>query len=84
MGILDYLSTDSRKKRALERAIKSANNKFKPKEYRQPALMEVIETAKAGNEDAITGLLSRFAVNASPSHAGDPLGRGTVVVVSAA
>ncbi|MCP4198663.1 MAG: hypothetical protein GY762_16070 [Proteobacteria bacterium] len=51
----------------MEKLIRSANNKYKPKDYRQPALSELIELARAGNGVAISGLLARFAVNAEPS-----------------
>lgn len=67
MGIFDFLSADKRAVRRLDRAVQNANNKFKPKDYRQIALHEVIEAAKSGNEVAINGLLSRFAVNAEPT-----------------
>ncbi len=67
MGLLDFLSSEKRKERRLERSINSANNKYKPKDYRQIALEEVIQEAKKSNERAISGLLSRFAVNAEPS-----------------
>lgn len=67
MGLLDYFSSDKRRARRVERAVRSANNKFKPKEYRQVALGEVIDEAKAGNEAAVTGLLARFLVNAEPT-----------------
>ncbi len=61
------MSSEKRRERHIERLVRSANNKYKPKEYRQPALSELIETAKVGNNEAITGLLARFAVNAEPS-----------------
>ncbi|MCP4604922.1 MAG: HEAT repeat domain-containing protein [Proteobacteria bacterium] len=67
MGILDFISSEKRKERRLERSIRGANSKFKPKDYRQIALTEVIEEAKRGNEVAVAGLLSRFAVNAEPT-----------------
>jgi hypothetical protein len=67
MGLFDFLSSEKRRGRRLERSIRSANNKYKPKEYRQVALNEVIVEAKKGNEAAITGLLERFAVNAEPT-----------------
>jgi hypothetical protein len=67
MGIFDYFSSEKRRERHVEKLVRSANNKYKPKEYRQPALSELIETARAGNSEAITGLLARFAVNAEPS-----------------
>ncbi len=67
MGFLDFLSSEKRSERSLERAIRSANNKFKPKDYRQPALSEVMDKARQGNEVAMAGLLARFAVNAEPS-----------------
>lgn len=67
MGLFDFLSSEKRKANAVERAIRSANNKFKPKDYRQIALREVIDAARAGNENAIAGLLARYNVNAEPS-----------------
>ena len=67
MGILDFISAEKRKEKRLERAIRSANNKFKPKDYRQVALSEVIESAKKGNQEAIAGLIARFGVNAEPT-----------------
>lgn len=67
MGLFDYLSSDKRRERRLERNIRSANNKFKPKDYRQPALDSVISEAREGNEVAISGLLARFSVFAEPS-----------------
>ena len=67
MGLLDFLSSEKRKASKLERAIRSANNKFKPKDNRQLALSDVIREAKHGNEIAIMGLLARFNVNAEPS-----------------
>ncbi len=67
MAIFDFLSSDKRRKRRLEREIKSANNKFKPKDYRQISLQNVIVEARAGNETAIHGLIKRFAVVAEPT-----------------
>ena len=67
MGLFDYLSSEKRKERAVDRAIRNANNKFKPKDYRQIALREVIDAAREGNEAAIAGLLARYNVNAEPS-----------------
>lgn len=67
MGILDFLSKENRLKSKIEKNIKRANNKHTPKDYRQAALYEIIELSKQGNEMAISGLLSRFAVNAEPS-----------------
>jgi hypothetical protein len=67
MGLLNFLSSEERSKRRVAKVIRNANNKFKPKEYRQPALSELIDIAKAGNEEGMSGLLSRFSVNAEPS-----------------
>jgi hypothetical protein len=67
MGIFDYLSAETRRERRLERSIRGANNKFKPKDYRQIALHEVLEEARKKNEVAIAGLLARYAVVAEPS-----------------
>ena len=67
MGLFDIFSSDKRREKRLERSIRSANNRYKPKEYRQIALTEVVEEAKRGNEVAISGLLARFAVNAEPT-----------------
>jgi hypothetical protein len=67
MGIFDFLSSEKRRERHIEKLLRSANNKYKPKEYRQPALSELIEVARAGDSVAIAGLLARFAVNAEPS-----------------
>lgn len=67
MGIIDFLSKEKRKERSVDRAIRSANNKYKPKDYRQIALKEVIDAARDGNEAAIAGLLARFNVNAEPT-----------------
>jgi hypothetical protein len=67
MSIFDFLNADKRQANKLERAIKGANNKFKPKDYRQVALNEVITAARARNPVAIQGLLARFAVCAEPS-----------------
>ncbi len=51
----------------MDRDIRSANNKFKPKDYRQISLQNVIQAAKSGNDTAIAGLLKRFTVVAEPS-----------------
>ncbi|MBN2716215.1 MAG: HEAT repeat domain-containing protein [Deltaproteobacteria bacterium] len=67
MGIFDFLSKENRTKSRIAKNVKRANNKYTPKEYRQAALYEVIELAKSGEEQAISGLLARFAVNAEPS-----------------
>jgi hypothetical protein len=67
MGFFDFLSADKRREKRLEREIKSANNKFKPKDYRQISLQSVIQEARGGNDRAIAGLLARFAVVAEPS-----------------
>jgi hypothetical protein len=67
MGIFEYLSSEKRRERHIEKLVRNANNKYKPKDYRQPALSELIDTARAGNSAAIVGLLARFAVNAEPS-----------------
>jgi hypothetical protein len=67
MGIFDFLSSEKRRERHVVNLIRSANNKYKPKEYRQPALSELIGIAREGDGVAISGLLARFAVNAEPS-----------------
>lgn len=67
MGLFDFLSKENRLVSKIEKNVKRANNKHTPKDYRQAALYEVIEQAKQGQELAIAGLLSRFAVNAEPS-----------------
>ena len=67
MGILDFLSKDSREQRKVERAIKRANNKYTPKDYRQAALHDVVEFARGGNATAFRGMIARFGVNAEPS-----------------
>lgn len=67
MGFFDFLSADKRRERRLERDIKAANNKYKPKEYRQLSLHAVLEEARRGNDVAMAGLIARFSVNAEPS-----------------
>ena len=67
MAFFDFLSSDKRRKKRLEREIKSANNKFKPKDYRQISLQNVIVEAREGNEIAINGLIRRFSVVAEPT-----------------
>ncbi len=67
MGFFDFLSAQKRQENRLERDIRSANNKFKPKDYRQISLQNVIAAARKGNGRAIEGLLARFAVVAEPS-----------------
>ncbi|MBN2343643.1 MAG: HEAT repeat domain-containing protein [Deltaproteobacteria bacterium] len=67
MGILDFLSKENRLSSKIEKNVKRANNKHTPKDYRQAALYEIIEHATDGNEQAISGLISRFAVIAEPS-----------------
>jgi hypothetical protein len=67
MAFFDFLSSDKRRKKRLEREVKSANNKFKPKDYRQISLQNVITEAKQGNVIAIDGLLRRFSVVADPT-----------------
>ena len=67
MGFFDFLSAEKRKENKLDREIKSANNKFKPKDYRQVSLQNVIEAARKGNPRAVAGLLARFSVVAEPS-----------------
>ena len=67
MGIFEFLSAENRLRRRIEKNIRRANNKHTPKDYRQAALYEVMEQARKGNEQAITGLIARFAVNAEPS-----------------
>ncbi len=67
MGLLDFISSEKRRERRLDRSIRSANNKFKPKDYRQIALNEVIDAAKGGSDVAVNGLIARFAVNAEPT-----------------
>ncbi len=67
MGLFDFLSADKRKVRRIEKAVRKANNKHLPKDYRQIALTEVIDAAKTGDTIALRGLLARFSVNAEPS-----------------
>jgi HEAT repeat protein len=67
MGILDFLSTEKRQLRRLERVVKRANNKYTPKDYRQIALREMMDEARRGNAVALSGLLARFNVCAEPS-----------------
>jgi hypothetical protein len=67
MGFFDFLSTEKRRQSRLERDIRSANNKFKPKDYRQISLQNVIQAARNGDQTAIAGLLKRFTVVAEPS-----------------
>ena len=61
------MSAEKRSEKRLEREIKSANNKFKPKDYRQVSLQNVIEEARKGNPRAMAGLLARFSVVADPT-----------------
>lgn len=67
MGFFDFLSADKRSEKKLDREIRSANNKFKPKDYRQVSLQNVIQEARKGNSKAISGLLARFSVVADPT-----------------
>jgi HEAT repeat protein len=67
MGFFDFLSAEKRYENRIAREIRSANNKFKPKEYRQVSLQNVIDEAKKGNSKAVSGLLARFAVVADPT-----------------
>ncbi|MCU0662607.1 MAG: HEAT repeat domain-containing protein [Myxococcota bacterium] len=67
MGLLDIFSKEKRQAKRLVKEIRTANNKYTPKDYRQVALSYVIEEAKKREPAAITGLLTRFAVNAEPS-----------------
>lgn len=67
MGFFDFLSKENRLISKIEKNVKRANNKHTPKDYRQAALYEVMEQARAGHDLAIAGLLARFGVNAEPS-----------------
>ena len=67
MGFFDFLSAEKRRVKRLERDIRSANNKFKPKDYRQISLQNVIAAAKQNNQRAVAGLLARFNIVAEPS-----------------
>jgi HEAT repeat protein len=67
MGIFEYFSSERRRLRKVEGRVHRANNKHTPKDYRQIALQEVIDFAKAGDEAALRGLIHRFSVNAEPS-----------------
>jgi hypothetical protein len=67
MGILEYFSSERRHQRKVDARVRRANNKHTPKDYRQIALQEVIDFAKAGDEAALRGLIQRFSVNAEPS-----------------
>lgn len=67
MGFKDLFSASKRRENRLERDIRNANNKYKPKDYRQVALNSVMEEARKGNERAVMGLIQRFSVNAEPS-----------------
>jgi HEAT repeat protein len=67
MGFFDFFSAEKRSEKRLDREIKSANNKFKPKDYRQVSLQNVIAEARKGNPKAVAGLLARFTVVADPT-----------------
>ncbi len=67
MGFFDFLSAEKRFEKKIEREVQSANNKFKPKDYRQISLQNVIAEAKKGNSKARAGLLARFCVVADPT-----------------
>jgi hypothetical protein len=67
MGIFEYLSKARRHQRKVDARVRRANNKHTPKDYRQVALQEVIQFARAGDEAAVRGLIQRFSVNAEPS-----------------
>ena len=67
MGIFEFLSSERRHQRKVDARVRRANNKHTPKDYRQIALQEVIDFAKAGDEAALCGLIQRFSVNAEPS-----------------
>ena len=67
MGIFEYFSGARRHQRRVDARVRRANNKHTPKDYRQVALQEVIDFAKAGDAAALRGLIQRFSVNAEPS-----------------
>jgi len=67
MGVFSYLSKESRKKRAVAKAVARANNKHMPKDYRRASLGQVVDWAKEKDADAIAGLVARFSVFAQPS-----------------
>jgi hypothetical protein len=67
MSIFEFLSKERRHQRKVDGKVRRANNKHTPKDYRQVALQEVIDLAKAGDEIALRGLIERFSVNAEPS-----------------
>ncbi|MCK9462144.1 MAG: HEAT repeat domain-containing protein [Proteobacteria bacterium] len=67
MGILEYFSSEQRRRRRIDARVRRANNKHTPKDYRQIALQEVIDFAKAGEVAAVRGLIHRFTVNAEPT-----------------
>lgn len=67
MGLLDIFSSEKRHANRLVKEIRTANNKYSPKDYRQVSLGYVIDAAKKREPAAISGLLTRFAVNAEPS-----------------
>jgi len=67
MGIFEYFSSERRHQRKVDARVRRANNKHTPKDYRQIALQEVIDFAKAGDQAALRGLIQRFSVNAEPS-----------------
>jgi hypothetical protein len=67
MGLLDIFSAEKRQAKRLVKEIRTANNKYTPKDYRQVALSYVIECAKKKDAEAISGLLFRLNVNCEPS-----------------
>ena len=67
MGIFEYFSSGRRHQRRVDARVRRANNKHTPKDYRQIALQEVVDFAKAGEVAAVRGLIKRFSVNAEPS-----------------
>ncbi|MFO8070377.1 MAG: HEAT repeat domain-containing protein [Polyangia bacterium] len=67
MGLIDFLSSEKRHARRVDRLIRRANNKHTPKDYRQIALNDLIEQARKGDEVALRGMIQRFSVNAEPS-----------------
>jgi hypothetical protein len=67
MGLLEYFSKKNRSARWIAKQVRRANNKHTPKDYRQIALQNVLAHARKGNEDAIRGMVSRFAVVAEPT-----------------
>lgn len=67
MGILEFLSKEKRHERWMRKQVGRANNKHTPKDYRQIALQNVIEHGKRGDQIALSGMVSRFAVIAEPT-----------------